>query len=66
MALNWAFVGASTIAGQDMAGTVRSQHAGAVTRVVSTLSNRAAAFAQAVRDAARTGQRQTVSYGDSA
>lgn len=44
--MNWAFVGASTIAGQYLVGAIRAQGEGAVRWVVSGSADRAAAFAE--------------------
>ncbi len=44
--MNWALIGASSIAGQYMTGAIRAQAAGEVGWVVSGNADRAAAFAE--------------------
>jgi 1,5-anhydro-D-fructose reductase (1,5-anhydro-D-mannitol-forming) len=46
VAVNWAFVGASTIAGQYLVGAIRAVRSNDVRWVISGSSDRAAAFAQ--------------------
>ena len=52
--MNWAFVGASTIAGQYMADAIRADGRGTLRWVISSTAERAASFAQA-HDAALHG-----------
>ena len=65
MGVNWAFVGASTIAGQYLIGAVRAQEAGDVVWVISGSADRAASFAE-THSIARSGTDLVAALADPA